>query len=100
MPFPFELTEEAKKDISDSFNFYESEQTGLGRNFLENLDLCFKSISENPLKHPNKRGNFRAALVPKFPFLVVFESLKEKVLIYSIFHTSRSPKNKFRKKKP
>jgi len=100
MPFPFELTEEAKRDITDSFSFYESKQPGLGRNFLENLDLCFKSISENPLKHPGKRGDFREALVPKFPFLVVFESLKDKVLIYAVFHTSRNPKSKIRKKKP
>lgn len=100
MPFSFELTEEAKKDISNSFDFYESEQVGLGKNFLENLDLCFKSISENPFKHPSKRGTFREALVPKFPFLVVFETLEDKILVYAVFHTSRNPKRKFRKKKP
>ncbi|HSF53098.1 MAG TPA: type II toxin-antitoxin system RelE/ParE family toxin [Algoriphagus sp.] len=100
MSLPFELTEEAKKDIGDSFTYYESEQPGLGTYFLEKLDHCFRSISENPFKHPSKRRFFREALVSKFPFLVVFEVLEDKLLIYAVFHTSKNPRKKPRKKKP
>lgn len=99
MSLPLELTEEAKKDIFDSYFFYESEQFGLGKSFLEKLDICFNSILENPLKYPSKRKPFRGALVDKFPFLVVFEPFDDKLLVYAVFPTSKNPKGKFRKRK-
>ena len=99
MSLPFKLTEEAKKDVSEAFTFYESEQAGLGVYFLTQLDTCLNSISENPLKYPNKRGNFKEALIHKFPFLVVFEPVEGNLLVYAVFHTSKNPKKKFRKKK-
>ncbi|MBC6366960.1 type II toxin-antitoxin system RelE/ParE family toxin [Algoriphagus sp. AK58] len=97
MPFDLEILEEAKFEIEEAFHFYESKQLGLGVYFLENLYERFNSISTDPLKYKIKRSPFREALLSKFPHLVIFEVFDEKILVYSVFHTSRNPIKKPKK---
>lgn len=43
-----EIKEEANLEIIDAYLYYESKQLGLGEIFLEQLDLYFDRITENP----------------------------------------------------
>lgn len=97
MLFQLEITEEAKFEIKEAFTFYESRESGLGIYFLENLEERFQTILENPLKYSEKRPPFREALLSKFPYQTIFEVLQERIIVYSVFHTSRNPKNKPKK---
>lgn len=89
----------AEKEYYESIEWYENSQSGLGQKFINDIEKSINLISLKPLIFPKKKGNLREALVPKFPFLIVFE-IKEKenvIIILSVYHTSRNPKKKFRK---
>jgi len=88
-----EIKEEANLEIIDAYLHYESKQLGLGEIFLEQLDLYFDRIAENP-KHFEVKNNYREAYIRKFPYLIIFRIEEEKVIVYSVFNTPQNPKNK------
>lgn len=90
------IKEEAKFDITDAYEWYESKQQKLGEKFKSQVRKAFKSILANPKGYQVITGNFRQAAVPKFPFVVVFEVFETEVVVYAVFHTSQHPTKKIR----
>ncbi|MDZ7604879.1 MAG: type II toxin-antitoxin system RelE/ParE family toxin [Cyclobacteriaceae bacterium] len=92
MPFNFQLSEEAEKDIYDSYTCYESQQLNLGEKFLNSLDAARKSITSNPsgyqIRHKKKvRGYF----LKDFPYLVLYIIKGNNVDVISVFNTRQHP---------
>ncbi|MCW5910488.1 MAG: type II toxin-antitoxin system RelE/ParE family toxin [Cyclobacteriaceae bacterium] len=89
----------AEKDFIDARSWYEERLAGLGVRFEEKIDVHLQLIRKSPLSFPKKRGTFREAKVHTFPYLIVYKFLAKKktVLILAFHHTSRNPKNKFRR---
>jgi hypothetical protein len=81
------LLEDAVIEWQNSVDWYEAQSPGLGIQFAEVIE---------------KKLNFREAIVNVFPFSIIFEfnSKNREVIITSIFHNKRSPKGKFKRKKP
>jgi hypothetical protein len=88
------IKEEAKFEVLEAYNYYENANRGLGDIFLEYLEKCFDRIISNPLHFPIRRKPYREALVEKFPFLVIYELIDTKVIVYSVFNTWRNPLRK------
>ena len=87
----------AEREFDDAVAWYESEREGLGREFRVAIEEYFQRIADNPERFPEIRGEVRRAVVRRFPFVVHFLSEKKRIVILSIFHTSRDPKQiKFR----
>jgi hypothetical protein len=66
----------------------------LGEEFLEHLDAYFDRITVNPKHFPQKRKPYREVFIKRFPFLVVYEITKKKVIVYSVFNTWQNPEKK------
>ena len=88
----------AQDDIDDAFNWYEDQQTGLGELFLKELVQFYKKLELNPEIFSKAAKHYRQAVLARFPFVIIYEITKTEVHIYSVFHTSRNPKEKFRKR--
>jgi len=90
----------AESEIAESYNYYEQKQPLLGDKFIGCIELAADTISENPEAFPIKLKNYREYVVPVFPYLLIYEYIPEKKMIYilSVFHTSRNPDNKISKK--
>jgi len=88
----------AQDDIDDAFNWYEDQQTGLGELFLKELTQFYKKLELNPEIFSKAAKHYRQAILNRFPFVIIYEITKTEVHIYSVFHTSRNPKEKFRKR--
>ncbi|MDB5199648.1 MAG: putative plasmid stabilization system protein [Chitinophagaceae bacterium] len=80
----------------DAYNWYEEQQNNLGEIFLESLDDCFKRIESHPKANRKIKKNYRQARLRKFPYVVIYEILKTDIVVFSIFHTSRDPRKKFK----
>lgn len=91
MKFTLEIKEEALNDISVAFHFYEEKRAGLGENFISVIDATFDKITENPLRYPLKYKKKRAAIVKKYPFIIIFDLVANMITIFAVFHTSRNP---------
>ncbi|MBK6834955.1 MAG: type II toxin-antitoxin system RelE/ParE family toxin [Bacteroidetes bacterium] len=94
------ILEEAKQEWFDATLYYESKQKGLGERFTLAVEEHFDIITETP-KHFNKiKKEYRQVLVKRFPFLIIYriDELQQAVVITSVFHSKRNPKNKFNRK--
>lgn len=91
---------EADDEFLESFNWYEEQKEGLGIQFMREIERAIKKIEANPLHYKFIRHDFHEILVDIFPFLIIYKvDQKEKVVyIAAIFHTSRHPKQKLRRK--
>ena len=59
-------------DVAAAFDWYETEQAGLGREFLGELRAAYDRVAEGPLKYQELRSGIRRALVRRFPYAVYF----------------------------
>lgn len=83
---------EAELDLVDAAAWYESQQTGLGYQFLDEVSAMFLKIEETPLLYPNVHKNIRRALIHRFPFGVYYQVEKSEIIVFAVMHGSRNPK--------
>ena len=63
---------EAQKGILAAAQWYEDQQSGVGRRFVSEIDAAFMRINSSPEHYPLLYRNLRRALVQKFPYAVYF----------------------------
>ena len=64
----------------------------LGQEFRAAIEQHFQHIADNPEWFPKVRGEVRRAVViRRFPFVIHFLIEAERIVILSVFHTSREP---------
>jgi len=62
----------ADADIEAAFEWYESEQSGLGLEFLEEVRAAYARVLDGPLKYQELRSGIRRALTRRFPYGIYF----------------------------
>jgi hypothetical protein len=84
---------EAIDEVLEAAAWYESERTGLGLEFIAEIDRIELHIVERPESFAIwKPGEpFRRALAGRFPYAVFFEVEPERFVVYAVAHTSRRP---------
>jgi hypothetical protein len=93
--FEVELLFEAEEELSEAYDWYENQRSGLGNRFFREVNNYLQLIEKNPLhfqvRYPEE---LRAAALNIFPYLVIYwvDEKTLKVFVTSIFHTSRKPK--------
>lgn len=70
----------------------------MGDEFLKELVEYYKKLESHPMAFHKIKKNYRQVALKRFPYVILFEILKREVVIYAVFHTSRSPKNKLKKR--
>lgn len=86
------LQPEAERDLRASFVWYEERQEGLGKQFLEEVDRVFSTISERPeLFSPSHRATRRARL-RRFPYSVIYRHSETTLIVVGVLHHSLDPK--------
>lgn len=82
---------EAAADATAGFRWYEEQRPGLGSQFLDCVLVCLQRVRRAPELHARVRGEFRRALVRRFPYAVFYELVDQTVTVYGIVHTARDP---------
>ncbi len=96
MAFNIILSEEARQDEIESYQYYEAQRVGLGGEFLNELEHCYDVLS----RHPHLFGfidtsyDLRDVKLKRFPFVIIYELSAENVYVYSVHHTSRLSKQR------
>jgi plasmid stabilization system protein ParE len=91
------LSTEYIKEIEESFQWYENRSSGLGAKFIEVIDKTINLIMLNPEGYPQKTSPYREIAFMKFPYIIVYEFIKEENIVYilHVFHSKRSPLKKY-----
>jgi len=99
MPFKIETDPKAIKELSGALDWYAEQQDNLVELFRDHFRREVLNIMNFPESYPKVKRNYRQALMSNFPYLIIYSiNKKEEIItILSVFHTSRHPKQKFRK---
>jgi len=84
------VKEEALQDMVDAFNWYERKRTGLGVEFLDEVDVYYNRICKAPEHYQSHRGQ-RIVVMNRFPYKVVYEIEVETIVAYAVYHDKRNP---------
>jgi len=86
------LRREAEEDLEDAASWYESQQAGLGQQFLDEVLKALETISETPLGFSVIYRNTRRAWIRRFPFGIFYQVESDDVVVIAIIHGSRHPR--------
>ena len=92
---PYHLVSDvaADADLEAAFEWYESEQHGLGVEFLIEVRTTYNRILDGPFKYQELRSGVRRALTRRFPYGVYFTVEDDLILIIAILDTARIRQN-------
>ena len=94
MPFKIEVKEEVKQDIATAMKWYADKVENLDNRFLKAVEETLYRIQQNPFAFKKVYKKFRQTAVKKFPYVILYETESENVIIYSVFNTWQHPKRK------
>jgi len=87
----YHLSPNAETDLIESALWYESRQSGLGKKFMQQAELYFLRIQNNPFHFPVKKRNFREAFIQKSPYGIIHEIIESEIVVFPVFNTSQNP---------
>jgi plasmid stabilization system protein ParE len=85
------ISPEAELDLDDAFDWYESQDNGLGSEFVRSIDNCISLIGRNPLSYGIVYQEARRALVRRFPYSIIYLVENDTVFVIGCFHSKRDP---------
>lgn len=91
MSFRIEVRDLASIEFIDAYLWYEDQRDGLGEEFHDAVQEQFAFLRERPEGFAKWRGQYRKIALHRFPYIIVFQVLKDVVVVYSVFHSSRNP---------
>ena len=91
MKYQLRLRTEAEKDMSEAYNWYNDQQTGLGDDYLHSIETMLDRIIEHPLRFPLVHKKIRRALISQFPYAIFFTLNGMTIEVLAVFHCKRNP---------
>jgi plasmid stabilization system protein ParE len=83
----------AKTELSDASKWYEKQQKGLGKRFLNEMKEAFDVICKSPEGFQVRYDDYRIYYTKVFPYAIHYQYIvdKNEIRIKAVFHTARNP---------
>jgi len=91
MVFSLLVRPEAEQDLSVAFHWYEGQRTGLGHDFLLQIDAGFRFLERTPLAFPEIYRGIRRHLIKRFPYKIFYIVEESTVVILAVVYGGRDP---------
>ena len=78
-------------EVKVSYEWYQNQASGLGEDFLRELEQAYKAIQELPDTWPIFNKHYRRFLMSKFPFSVIYRESNNSIFVVVVMHNSRRP---------
>jgi plasmid stabilization system protein ParE len=91
MKYKVIVRHEAEDDLKEAFSWYEDKRTGLGYDFLLQVDAGINFINRNPEIHPIEYKGTRKHLIKRFPYKIIYLFEENKIIVLAVIHGKRSP---------
>ena len=88
---PVFIRADAELDIRLAASWYETEESGLGDRFADELAIVLKRISERPNQFSRVAPRIHRALLHRFPHAVYFVPEPERLVVIGVLHQRRDP---------
>lgn len=82
----------ATQEIVDAAEYYDDRVSGLGADFLDELEATIQRILRFPEAWSVISSPFRHCSLSRFPYSIIYTpGTRNEILIVSVFHQSREP---------
>jgi hypothetical protein len=81
----------AQVEFNEAKEYYEIEQTGLGKKFEADIKEGIKRISQFPNAWPLERSEIRRYFLHKFPYKILYSIQNKGIIILAFAHLHREP---------
>ena len=81
----------ARQDLDDGFQFYESQEAGLGDYFISSVRADIEGLRISAGIHPLKHKDYHRLLCRVFPFAVYYTKTEAETIIYAVVDCRRDP---------
>jgi plasmid stabilization system protein ParE len=81
----------ARLEYDEAAMWYESQKTGLGSEFVAEIERALLQACEMPQRFPTMIQDVRRVRVRRFPYSVFFRVRDSSVVVLSVFHARRNP---------
>ena len=85
------VTQSAKTDILECYNWYEEKIPGLGASCVEELDATFEQVTLHPHSWAEAYPGIRRAIVNVYPYLVFFAVEDSEVVVLAVVPAAQDP---------
>ncbi|MEG4349312.1 type II toxin-antitoxin system RelE/ParE family toxin [Microcoleus sp. LAD1_D3] len=76
---------ELREEVDEAYTWYESQQLGLGDEFLDCIDEMLDRICQMPESYPVVYRDVRRSVVRRFPYAVYYRIVSSRVIVTAIF---------------
>jgi plasmid stabilization system protein ParE len=91
MILPLALAPLAEEDLQGAADWYDSQQPGLGDQFLRSVDASFARIQRLPMSFPSDEDDILSALLHRLPYSVRFRVQDDRIEVIAVWHGHRDP---------
>jgi len=82
----------AKIELKDAVTFYDEQRSGLGDEFLAEVDQAIQRILRQPLAGTKMQKNTRCCRTKRFPYGLIYQVRgNDDILIVAVMHLRRHP---------
>jgi toxin ParE1/3/4 len=85
------LSHEAVGELAEAAAWYETRRDGLAIRFLQDIDQTRVAIQSPRLASTPDDLEIRRALLPRFPYALIFLELQTEVRVLAVAHVKRDP---------
>lgn len=82
---------EAEQEMFEAAAYYQAQTSGLGFDYLSEVEQAVQAIAESPITWPIIEGELRRRLVKRFPFGILYRIEPEEIVIVAVAHLRRRP---------
>ncbi|MEE9430887.1 MAG: type II toxin-antitoxin system RelE/ParE family toxin [Melioribacteraceae bacterium] len=83
---------DAENEFTNSINYYEDIEKGLGLDFAIEVHSTIKRITSFPKAWSIIEEDIRQALINRFPYSVLYTFEKGTIFILAVMHSKRKPR--------
>ncbi len=82
----------ARQELDDAVAWYDEQATGLGREFLDEIDRAVRRAAAFPLSCPEIEPGMRRCLLARFPYGLIFGVDGKTLVVVAVAHLHREPR--------
>lgn len=83
------VRQRARLAIAEAFEWYNLRSPGLGIEFGRAADAAAAAVERNPEQYQKIRGEFRRAVLRRFPYSLIYRITAEEIVILTCIHNHR-----------
>lgn len=91
MIYELRVRREAKTDIRQAARWYEGQRVGLGRAFVQQIDVLLDRVRLNPMQYQVVHREVRRAVPRRFPYGVFYRIEGTNIIVFAVVDSHRDP---------